>query len=87
MDSISAKAQAYAFGRGSFRINAEEAAITRWLAQVYNSRGLLNAEVWPQFAAFILRYGFHLIDVAPGVRIDERDPWVVLERALQGLEP
>ena len=59
----------------------KEAAIRRWIGQVYNNRGELTPEVWAEFKAFYENLGWW-DDITPGVRLDGRDKWDMLEEQL-----
>lgn len=63
-------------------MDKKEAAIRRWLGQIYNNRGQLNDTAWVKFAKFYADLGYW-DDVTPGRRIDGRDPWDVFEEQLQ----
>lgn len=52
----------------------KDAAIRRWLGQIYNCRGQLPDEAWTKFAAFYEELGY-FDDVTPGRRLDGQDPW------------
>ena len=58
-----------------------EARLRRWLAEIYNCRGTLPEQHWPQFAEFYHELGYW-DDVTPGRRTDGVDPWDHLEQLL-----
>lgn len=62
-------------------MDRKEAAIRRWLGQVYNNRGHITDEAWPKFAAFYKELGYW-DDITPGRRVDGKDPWDILEQNL-----
>lgn len=62
----------------------KEAAMYRWLCQMYNARGALNEEAWLQFARFCVEFGFD-DEPLPGKRVDGLNPWDVFELKQRGI--
>lgn len=60
----------------------KEAAMVRWLAQIYANRGNIPKEHWAQFAQFIADHGLYR-EPTPGRRLDNANPWDALEVKLQ----
>ncbi len=59
-----------------------EAAMTRWLAQIYANRGQVDHEHWLQFEQFIGDHGLW-VEPTPGRRRDGTDTWDAFEVQLR----
>lgn len=59
-----------------------EAAMVRWLAQIYANRGQVHDAQWTQFAQFVADHGLYC-EPTPGRRRDGANPWDVLEIQLR----
>lgn len=59
-----------------------EAAMVRWLAQIYFARGQLDDWHWDQFAQFIADHNLYQ-EPTPGRRLDGKNPWDALEIGLR----
>lgn len=60
---------------------AHQAALKRWMCQLYNARGGLGAEAWKAFKHFCETNGY-TDEPPPGQRMDGRNTWDVFEKQL-----
>jgi len=55
-------------------MTTKEAAMVRWLAQIYAARGQIDTNHWLQFEQFIGDHGLW-VEPTPGRRVDGTNPW------------
>lgn len=63
----------------------KEAAMVRWLAQIYAARGHIGKDHWAQFEQFIADHNLW-VEPTPGRRVDGANPWDVFEIKLRARE-
>ena len=61
---------------------AHQAALKRWMCQIYNARGNLGDDAWDKFKEFCEHNGY-TDEPLPGRRVDGRDTWDVFEEELK----
>lgn len=60
---------------------AHQAALKRWICQIYACRGVINDSTWEAFAKFCEENGY-TDEPPPGKRLDARNRWDVFEEEL-----